>query len=118
MALILPGARQITSRASPQVPLPFPSSIWKPSPRHFGVGKGGCAGPAPHHFGASGVTFILAGTSLGQRMPPCSQPFCLHLPSALTSITSASSLRAVALDEGGKDMQSAGVEVGRGDRWD
>lgn len=117
MALIRLGARRVTSGASPQVPFPF-LSIWKPSPRHFGVGKGSCAGPAPHHFGASGVTFRLAGTSLGQRMPQCSQPFCLHLPSTFTSMIFAISLRAVALDEGGKDAQSAGVEVGRGDRWD
>lgn len=45
MALTLSRARRVTSEASPQVPLPL-LGIWKPSPRHFGVEKGGCAGPA------------------------------------------------------------------------
>lgn len=43
--------------------------------------------------------------------------YCLYLPSALTRIIAAISVRAEAADGGGEAMQSVGVEVGRGARW-
>lgn len=84
-------------------------------PPPFRCWKGRLLGPVPYHFGASGVIFRLSEMSLGQRMPQCSQPYCQHLPSAFTSIITVF-LRVVASDEGGEDMQSAGVEVGIGAR--
>lgn len=106
MAFTLPRAGRVTSGATPQVPLPF-LSIWQPSPRHFGVGKGGCPHPAPHHFGSSGVKFRLAGTSPRQ-------PVLTTLITRTCLLGSAISERATPVDEGSEDTHSAGVEVGRG----
>lgn len=113
MALTLCRARRVTSGASPQVPLPF-LGIWKPSPRHFGVGKGGCAAPAQHHFGSLGVNFTLAGMSLRQRVPQCPQPL-LPAPAICTLCYFC---EGCTVDEGGEDTQSAGVEAGGGASWD
>lgn len=85
-------------------------------PPPFRCWNGRLLGLAPHHLGASGVTFRLSGTSPGQRMPPSAHSsYCQHLPSAFTSIITIFP-RVVASDECGEDMQSAGVEVGIGAR--
>lgn len=113
MALTPPRARQVTFGASPQVPLPF-LGVCKPSPRHFGVEKGGRTGLALHHFGSSEVNSRLAGMSLGQRVPQCPQPYWRRLPVfALCSFP-----EGTAVGERGENTQGVGVEVGRAARWD
>lgn len=70
--------------------------------------------PAPHHFGSLRVNFRLAGMSLRRLVPQCPQPL---LP-ALAICTLCYFREGCAVDEGGEDTQSAGVEVGRASSWD
>lgn len=70
--------------------------------------------PAPHHFGSLRVNFRLAGMSLRRLVPQCPQPL-LPAPAICTLCYFR---EGCAVDEGGEDTQSAGVEVGRAASWD